>query len=95
MPLIRIDVVKGRSEAEIKALLRAVHQAALRALGVPLRDRYQIVTEHPRSHMVIEDTGLGIERSDRLVVVQVITRRRKTVGLKPLGGIVSEGGLAG
>ena len=27
--------------------------------------------------MVIEDTGLGIERSDKLVVVQVISRRRK------------------
>jgi phenylpyruvate tautomerase PptA (4-oxalocrotonate tautomerase family) len=74
MPLIRIDVVKGRSEAEIKALLHAAHRAML---GVPPRDRYQIVTEHPRSHMVIEDTGLGIERSDKLVVVQVISRRRK------------------
>jgi hypothetical protein len=49
----------------------------LAAFGVPPRDRYQIVTEHPRSHMVIEDTGLGIERSDKLVVVQVISRRRK------------------
>jgi hypothetical protein len=49
----------------------------LRAFGVQSRDRYQIVTEHPRSHMVIEDTDLGIERSDTLVVVQVITRRRK------------------
>jgi phenylpyruvate tautomerase PptA (4-oxalocrotonate tautomerase family) len=77
MPLIRIDVVKGRSEAEIKALLHAAHRAVLAAFGVPPRDRYQIVTEHPRSHMFIEDTGLGIERSDKLVVVQVISRRRK------------------
>jgi phenylpyruvate tautomerase PptA (4-oxalocrotonate tautomerase family) len=77
MPLIRIDVVKGRSEAEIKALLHAAHRAVLEAFRVPLRDRYQIVTEHPRPHMVIEDTGLAIERSDKLVLVHVITRRRK------------------
>jgi phenylpyruvate tautomerase PptA (4-oxalocrotonate tautomerase family) len=77
MPLIRLDVVKGRSEAEIKTLLHAAHRAVLEAFRVPLRDRYQIVTEHARSHMVIEDTGLGIARSDKLVVVQVITRRRK------------------
>jgi phenylpyruvate tautomerase PptA (4-oxalocrotonate tautomerase family) len=77
MPLIRIDVVKGRSEAEIKSLLHAAHRAMLQAFGVPPSDRYQIVTEHPRAHMVIEDTGLGIERSDKLVVVQVITRKRK------------------
>ena len=58
-------------------MLNAAHRALLGAFGVPPRDRYQIVTEHARSHMVIEDTGLGIERSDKLVVVQVITRKRK------------------
>ena len=49
----------------------------LAAFNVPPRDRYQIVQEHPRSHMIIEDTGLGMERSEKLVVVQVITRGRK------------------
>jgi phenylpyruvate tautomerase PptA (4-oxalocrotonate tautomerase family) len=68
MPFVRIDVVKGRSEAEINTLLHAAHRAVLGAFGVPPHDRYQIVTEH---------TGLGIQRSDKLVVVQVITRRRK------------------
>ena len=77
MPLVKIDVVKGRSEGEIKSLLHAAHRAMLQAFGVPPSDRYQIVTEHPQSHMVIEDTGLGIERSSKLVVVQVITRKRK------------------
>ncbi len=77
MPLIKIDVVKGRSEMEIRARLHAAHRAMLGAFGVPPRDRYQIVTEHPRPHMVIEDTSLEIERSDKLVVVQVITRKRK------------------
>ena len=33
MPLIRIDVVKGRSEAEIKALLHAAHRAMLGPSG--------------------------------------------------------------
>ena len=77
MPLVRIDIVEGHSEAKIKAMLHAAHRALLGAFGVPPRDRYQIVTEHARSHMVIEDTGLGIERSDKLVAVQVITRKRK------------------
>jgi len=77
MPLLRFDVIEGRSEAELKALLDAAHRAMLAAFGVPERDRYQIVTEHPRSHMIIEDTGLGFQRSDKLVVVQVATRKRK------------------
>ena len=77
MPLLRFDLIEGRSEAELKSLLDAAHRAMLAAFGVPPRDRYQIVTEHPRSHMVIEDTELGIARSDKLVVVQVTTRKRK------------------
>jgi hypothetical protein len=77
MPLLRFDVIEGRSEAELKALLDAAHRAMLAAFGVPERDRYQIVTEHKRADMIIEDTGLGFARSDKLVVVQVTTRKRK------------------
>ena len=47
------------------------------AFGVPIRDRYQIVHQHPRAHMIVEDTGLGLKRSDKVVVVQVTTRPRK------------------
>ena len=43
MPLLRIDVIEGRSEAELKELLDAVHRATLAAFKVPERDRYQIV----------------------------------------------------
>lgn len=77
MPLMRFDLIEGRTDAELKALLDAAHRAMLAAFQVPERDRYQIVQEHKRSHMIIEDTGLGIERSDKVVVVQVTSRPRK------------------
>jgi phenylpyruvate tautomerase PptA (4-oxalocrotonate tautomerase family) len=77
MPLLRFDLIEGRSEEEVLALLDAAHRAVLAAFEVPERDRYQIVQEHPRKPMVIEDTGLVIARSDKLVVVQVTSRRRK------------------
>src|ERR1700732_234109 len=76
MPLLRIDVIEGRSEAELKELLDAIHCATLAAFKVPERDRYQIVHEHPATEMRIEDTGLGIPRSERIVIVQVTTRPR-------------------
>jgi phenylpyruvate tautomerase PptA (4-oxalocrotonate tautomerase family) len=43
MPLLRIDVIEGRSEEELKKLLDAIHCAMLAAFKVPERDRYQIV----------------------------------------------------
>jgi phenylpyruvate tautomerase PptA (4-oxalocrotonate tautomerase family) len=71
MPLIRFDLVEGRTEAELKTLLDAGHRAMVAAFKVPERDRFQIVHEHKRSQMIILDRGLGIERSDKVVVAQV------------------------
>lgn len=76
MPLLRIDVIEGRSEAELKELLDAIHCAMLAAFKVPERDRYQVVHEHPAAEMRIEDTGLRIPRTGRVVMVQVTTRPR-------------------
>lgn len=76
MPFLRFDLIKGRTEAEIATLLDAAHEAMLEAFKVPARDRYQIVHEHEPSRVRIEDTGLGIERTEKIVLVQVTTRPR-------------------
>lgn len=76
MPLLRIDLIEGRTDAELKALLDSLHAAMLAAFKVPEGDRYQIVHEHHPTRMIIEDTGLGIPRTDKLVFVQVTTRPR-------------------
>jgi hypothetical protein len=67
---------RARSETELKQLLDAVHRAVLAAFNVPERDRYQIVSEHKGTHLIAEDTGLGIPRSDKFVLIQVTSRPR-------------------
>jgi len=76
MPLVRVETAASRSQEEIKALLDAAHRAVLSAFKVPERDRYQIYQEHPEAHVVVLDTGLGIERTKNVVVVTVISRPR-------------------
>jgi phenylpyruvate tautomerase PptA (4-oxalocrotonate tautomerase family) len=68
MPLITIDVIKGRSEAELRTLLDTVHAAMVEAFGVPNSDRYQILTEHEPHQLVARDTGLGLTRTEDLVI---------------------------
>ncbi len=46
------------------------------AFKVPVRDRYQIVHEHEPSRVRVEDTGLGIERTRNVILVQITTRPR-------------------
>ena len=76
MPLLRFDLIKGRSPTELATLLDAAHRAMLAAFKVPPGDRYQIVHEHSPGHMIIEDTGLGIPRTKNVVFLQVTTRPR-------------------
>jgi phenylpyruvate tautomerase PptA (4-oxalocrotonate tautomerase family) len=76
MPLVYVDLVEGRTPSEVRTLLDAVHDAVVDAFGVPPRDRYQVVHTHPAHEIVAWDTGLGIDRSTRLVVVHVVSRRR-------------------
>jgi len=76
MPLIYIDIHDNRTPDEITTLLDAVHTAVVDAFEVPERDRYQVVTVHSPGHLVVQDTGLGIRRTPRVVVVRVVSKRR-------------------
>jgi hypothetical protein len=76
MPLLKFHVFKGRSLDEVNLLLDTAHQSMLRSFAVPERDRYQVLFEHERSHMRALDTGLGIERTDRFVLLEVVSRPR-------------------
>jgi hypothetical protein len=76
MPLVRLDLIEGRSEAQIASLLDASHRALVSAFGIPERDRYQVVHEHRRNNVLVQDSGLEIPRTDRVVVVSVTTRPR-------------------
>lgn len=76
MPLIRIDAIAGRTPEQVQRLLDAAHRAMLSAFQVPERDRYQIYEEHAAEHMIVQDTGLGIERTKNVVIFTVISRPR-------------------
>ncbi len=76
MPLLRFDLIEGRDEKSIKKLLDAAHEAMLKAFGVPVRDRYQIVHQHRAHELIVEDTGLGIERSRNVVLITITSVQR-------------------
>ncbi|QSX34396.1 tautomerase family protein [Shewanella avicenniae] len=76
MPLLVFDVVEGQNVSDLRTMLDCAHQVVLEVFKVPARDRYQIVNEHKAGLMVIEDTGLGFERSRQMTVLRVFTSPR-------------------
>ncbi|MDI4238475.1 tautomerase family protein [Bradyrhizobium sp. Arg237L] len=76
MPLLRFNILEGRMDAEIEKLLDTAHAAVVAAFHVPEGDRYQLVSEYRPGRMITLDTGLGIPRTSRVVLVEVTSRRR-------------------
>ncbi|WP_439885323.1 tautomerase family protein [Pseudomonas syringae] len=91
MPLLKIDVIQGRSDEALATLLDTVHNAMVEAFQVPVRDRYQIVTEHEPSRMIVQDTGLGLTRTQDVVVITAISRPRSADMKQTFYKLVAEG----
>ena len=76
MPLLKFDLIAGRSDEQLRTLLDTAHLAMVEAFDVPQRDRYQCVTQHRPNELVLEDTGLGYTRSSDVVLLTVVSRPR-------------------
>ncbi len=71
MPLTRISLGAGKSEAYRAALVDGVQRALVETFNVPEDDQFVLVTEHEPGFLVYNRRYLEIERSDDFVVVQL------------------------
>ncbi|MCW6511518.1 tautomerase family protein [Lichenifustis flavocetrariae] len=71
MPLVRIDLPAGKPAPYRAALMETVQSAMHAAFGVPLEERFQVVSEHGPGTLSIDPGYLGIERSSEAIIVQV------------------------
>ncbi|MDW8797488.1 tautomerase family protein [Staphylococcus pseudoxylosus] len=76
MPLMKIDLIKGREREEIEQILNISYEVMLDTFKAPKGDRYQIVNQHEDYEMQILDTGLGVERTKDVIVFTITTRPR-------------------
>ncbi|MCY8404736.1 tautomerase family protein [Bacillus sonorensis] len=90
MPLLRFDLIEGRDEKALKTLLDTAHCAMVEAFNVPERDRYQIVHQHPANELIIQDTGLGLNRSKDLVVISITSKTRTKSQKEKLYALLTE-----
>lgn len=78
MPLVRIDIQKGRTPEELRRLADTVQEVMLDVFAAPPGDRYQIITEHDKGQIIAEDTGLDLERTDGIMIIQIFQQGRST-----------------
>jgi hypothetical protein len=74
VPLVRVDVNVGRGPEELQRLSQGIHDAILAEYGIPERDYFHILTEHPGGQIFAQDAGLGFERTSDVVMIQIFTQ---------------------
>jgi phenylpyruvate tautomerase PptA (4-oxalocrotonate tautomerase family) len=82
MPLVRIDLIKGRSAEFRRGVGEVIYDALRATLKVPEDDRFQILNEHAAENFVFDPGYLGIRRSDELVVIQVTLSEGRDIPMK-------------
>lgn len=82
MPLVRVSLLKGRTPELRRKIGDAIHRALVETVGVPPRDRFQILTEHEPGDLVYDSDYLGIARTDQLVIAQITLSAGRTLAQK-------------
>jgi phenylpyruvate tautomerase PptA (4-oxalocrotonate tautomerase family) len=81
MPLVRINLRKGKDAAHRHNIGRVVYESLV-SVGVPERDRFQVIGEHDADSFLFDASYLGIERTDDLVIIQITWNEGRTVQQK-------------
>jgi 4-oxalocrotonate tautomerase len=82
MPLVRIDLLTGKSAQYREQLGQIVYRAMLDTLSMPKDDRFQIITEHPPDGLQFDRDYLGVHRTDECVFLQITLNSGRSVETK-------------
>ncbi len=82
MPLVRIDLLKGKTPEYRAQVGQIVYHAMLDTLGVPKNDRFQVISEHDGTGLQFDRGYLGIERSDDCIFLQITLNAGRTLEVK-------------
>jgi 4-oxalocrotonate tautomerase len=81
MPLVRIDLRKGKADAYRQEIGRVLYEALV-GVGVPEKDRFQVIADHDAGTFLFDPSYLGVERTDDLVIIQITWNEGRSVEQK-------------
>jgi 4-oxalocrotonate tautomerase len=82
MPLVRIDLQKGKDAAYRQKAGRIVYDAMTACIGVPANDHFQVIGEHGAENFIFDTDYLGIHRTSDLIMVQIFLNEGRSVAQK-------------
>ena len=90
MPLLRIDLIEGRTDEQLADLSDAVQEVMISHFAAPELDKYQVIHEHKPGRIRVLDTGLGYPRTNNIVMIQITQQGRSTAQKQAMYQAMSE-----
>ena len=76
--------MNGKPEEFGQKVGKVVYQAMVDAINVPVKDHFQIITEHDSHSLIYDPTYLDIQRTPGIIVIQITLNEGRTLELKKL-----------
>ncbi|MEM5568435.1 tautomerase family protein [Aerococcus viridans] len=82
MPLVRIDLLEGKT-AEFKSQLgELVYESMLETIGIPEEDKFVVVNDLKAEELIFSTNYLGVDRTDGIVIIQITMNEGRTTEVK-------------
>ena len=82
MPLVEISLMEGRGEGFGKKVGEIVYRTMVDTINVPVKDNFQVITEHDQQSLIYDPSYLDIPRTDGIIIIQITLNEGRTVELK-------------
>jgi len=82
MPLVRIDLLKGKPSEYRAKVGDVVYRAMLGVLKAPDKDKFIIIAERSADEMQFDRDYLGVHRTDECIFIQITLNAGRTVEVK-------------
>lgn len=82
MPLVRIDLLEGKT-AEFKTQLgELVYESMLETIGIPEEDKFVVMNDLKAEELIFSTNYLGVDRTDGIVIIQITMNEGRTTEVK-------------
>ncbi|KAF5088962.1 tautomerase family protein [Methanobacterium aggregans] len=86
MPLVKVEIIKGKSEEYKKAVLDGVHEALVESIKIPDHDRFQRLYELDNTNFEFPET-----KTDKVTLIEInMFRGRSAEAKKELYRLIND-----
>ena len=82
MPLVRISTHHSTASHDRKKISDCVYEAMRETIGIPEGDRFIVATPHSQEEMFVDPHYMGMNRTERFILVQIFLSQGRTVEQK-------------